>query len=226
MSGTPYHVGFLNETTGGLTQWPVLVTTGTTLGDGIIVFVCANNVSPAITNITDTQGNSYSLVTSDTNQPQWAYQAAAPIKQLTTSDTINVNWASSQASLGSVGCIGTPGCNIVDNFNNADGVSNTATVSKTPTGIGDTSLYAVVWNSAVSGTLSGGNPAYAAVANLSTTNLIYHIAGNTNASGAQAGSTALTSTPSWSCIVVNMLANPSGGLGWIGQRKAAYGQPH
>lgn len=225
MPGTPYHVGFLNETTSTLSAWPVPVTTGTAVGDGIIVFISSGNTH-TITSITDTQSNSYSLVTSDSSQAAWAYKAAAPINQLTTLDTITINWSAQTNDTGCVGCIGTPGANTVDNFNNADGVSNTATVSKTPTVSGGTSLYQANWNNTNAGTLSGGNPAYAAVANLGVTGLTTHIAGSAGISGAQAGSTALSATPSWSCIVVNLLANPSGGLGWSMQRKAAYGQPH
>ena len=224
MPGTPYHIGFLNETTSTLSAWPVPVTTGTAIGDGIIVFISSGNTH-TINSVTDTQSNSYSLVTSDSSQAAWAYKAAAPIKQLTTSDTVTVNFSATTSDTGCVGVIGTPGANTVDNFNNADGVSNTATVSKTPTVPGGTSLYQANWNNTNAGTLSGGNPAYAAVANLGVTGLTTHIAGNTGISGAQAGSTALTSTPSWSCIVVNLLANPSTGS-WASQRKAAYGQQH
>jgi hypothetical protein len=219
-----YHIGFLNESNTTLSAWPVPVTTGTSVGDGIIVLISTVANVHTINSITDTQSNVYSLVTSDSSQPAWAYKAAAPIKQLTTSDTITVNWSATVSEAGCVGCIGVPGCNTVDNFNNADGVSNTATVSKTPVGVGDTSLYMANWNNTAAGTLSGGNPAYVAVANLGVTGLTTHIAGNTLASGAQAGSTAVTSTPSWSCIVVNMLANASGTIGMQVQRRAAYGQ--
>ena len=227
MAGTPYHIAFIGENLTTLSVWPLPVTTGTSVGDGIIVFIAVPSTTPAITNVTDTQSNSYSLVTSDTSQPQYAYKAAAPIKQLTTSDTININWAATQTAAGCVCIIGTPGCQSVDNFNNSDNASNTGAVTKAPTVDGETSLYAIAWNNTNAGTLSGGNPGYAAVANVSSNGpLTYHVAGETSTVGSQTPSTALSGTPSWSCLIVNMKVNPSGIIGLNMQRKAAYGQQH
>jgi hypothetical protein len=223
VAGTPYHVGFLNQSNTTLSVWPVPVTTGTAVGDGIIVFMSSINVI-GITSVTDTQGNTYSLVDSDSNQAAWAYKAAPPIHQLTTSDTISVNWSTTNNNVGMVGCIGTPGADHVDNFTHADGVSNLCTVTITPTS-GDTCLFCGTWNSSFTATLTGGSPnAYAAIANLAVTGLKMDMSGMTGGVGSQSPLYTLGSSPSWSGIAVNMLANPSSVAGLSAQRRAAYGQ--
>jgi hypothetical protein len=219
----PYHVGFLNESNTTLSVWPIPVTTATAVGDGIVVFISSANVH-TITSVTDTQSNTYNADQVDTNQAAWSYIAAAPINQLTTSDTISVNWSGTNANVGCVGCIGTPGCNKWDNSGVADGVSNLVTVTKTPTS-GSTCLFCGTWNSAVTGALSGGSPnPYAAVANLAVTGVKTSISGMVSGVGSQSPLYTVTGTPSWSGIAVNMLLNPTAVAGSVMQRRAAYGQ--
>ena len=109
--GTPAVIGTLTSTTSS-TTYTVPITVATSTSDAISVFSASNTPSagaPSVTNVTDSKGNQYVLITQTTvNQivSEWrAFDAVA----LTTSDTVTVTFSSATTNLKDIMVVDLPG---------------------------------------------------------------------------------------------------------------------
>jgi hypothetical protein len=142
----------------------VTVTTSTTVGDGIVVCISSNG-NNSVQSVTDSAGNSYSLVTAELNAPTtidgWIYACAKSTKQLVKktptapASTVTVNFNGSAAHTVSV--IGVPGSTGIDTSAHAYGTSAAPSVTTVPLAQANETLVAMEVNGSNSGVISWSN---------------------------------------------------------------------
>jgi hypothetical protein len=142
----------------------VTVTTSTTVGDGIVVCISSNG-NNSVQSVTDSAGNSYSLVTAELNAPTtidgWIYACAKSTKQLVKktptapAGTVTANFNGSAAHTVSV--IGVPGSTGIDTSAHAYGTSAAPSVTTIPLAQANETLVAMEVNGSNSGVISWSN---------------------------------------------------------------------
>jgi trimeric autotransporter adhesin len=155
-SQQPYVIASANEASGSAT-YNVPVTTASSAGDGITVFIGVGGTSPpAITSVTDSQGQKYRQIQQSSTSPYLAAFAAPGSIALGTSDTLTVTFAASTTGGFGVVAVGTPGMRAVDVATSiTTGNSASPAVSGTPSAGGEIALAAFAWgNAAGTGTLA------------------------------------------------------------------------
>ena len=128
MPANPVVIGTLTSTT-VQNSYTVPITVATNTSDAISVFSASNTPSagaPSVTNVTDSKGNQYVLVTQTTaNQivSEWrAWDAVA----LTTSDTVTVTFGSATGNLKDIMVVDLPGVSTWPSVDSATTINNFA----------------------------------------------------------------------------------------------------
>lgn len=156
--GTPYAVGS-GSTNANQATCPIPVSQATNAGDAIAVGASSNGTTTP-SSCADTQGNSYTLVKSNTGQFKSAvFVAAGATAALSTSDTITVTYSAASTdskNAGALGCSGVKSSGYLD-----ANVINSSSGSTTPAAVtGQLSQFnelIVAWEDNAS---TGGNIAW------------------------------------------------------------------
>jgi hypothetical protein len=129
--GTPYSIG--HNTAGTPATQTIVVGTGTTAGDAIIV-LCGNSsaAGATISSVTDSKSNTYNPATTASVTVEFGHVwVALNTTALTTSDTITVTYSTTTGQKGciAVGCSGVATSSAVDQNNSAHGSSTAPSVT-------------------------------------------------------------------------------------------------
>jgi hypothetical protein len=180
VSPVPYFIGYASSsaTSNSIT---VPVQNATARGDAITVLPTAPGAYGVPVSCTDTQGNSYSLVTNENVlQPGTSVFVAQNTNQLTATDTVTVTYANSASTTRTAVIVGCPAGTVATSPGNAwltytvanFGQANTGTVTvSTPSSLsGSAVIIAVISTTAVYALLQqawtvlwSGTPSYAIV---------------------------------------------------------------
>ena len=188
------------------------VTSAAPAGSAVTVVASAASTTTA-TGVTDSKGNTYTLVQSATAAaPYQQVFQAVNVTALTTSDTITVTFGAANVQEKNIIAVATsfvPAVTPLDFSSQATGTSAAPSVAGTPTAYGDALLFIASWATAGgAGTVPDGwqIAAQANVSGQQWTGLWYSV--NVAPSGSVTASAAITSA-AWSGVLLGYKASPA-----------------
>jgi hypothetical protein len=144
---------FTNSSVTAATIYTTTLTANVPAGSVVTVVASVNSTTTPATTVTDTKGNTYTLLTSQaTVSPQQYVFQAVNVAAMSTSDTISVTFSVSNTAAKNIIAISTSGVPTVsplDFQNTATGTSTAPSVAGTPTMFGEALIFI----------LSNGTPA-------------------------------------------------------------------
>jgi hypothetical protein len=191
-------------------------TVGAAVPAGAVVTVVAscNSATVVATGVTDSKGNSYSLVQSQSSSipTMQVFESVNLATPLTITDTITIAYSATNTlgkgmiAIATVGVAAAP----LDYSAQAAGTSTAPSVSGTPTAYADTVLM-IIANSGTAGPSAVPDPwqvvGQTTAAGSQTTSLYY--SANLASSGSFAASATLPSSVGWSAVTLGYLASPA-----------------
>lgn len=227
MAAAPYLAGNHGQTTGATMVIPVSQAVPAT--DGIVSFGVASGSGMGGSGITDSKSNTYT-----TNLSTFVCcigYANLPVTALTTSDTCTISAVIGTTPKAEGVLIGLPSVTAFDAIGSwvtTGGASSPASVSVTPTAANDTILGIFGLLSPAAGLTAGGGATLLGSWEDVQTSVQIYVVYITNAPNSTQSLTLGATVTDWSGIAIayKAPASATSATGWIGQRKAAYGQPH
>jgi hypothetical protein len=188
---------------------------GTPVAQGSVITIsasCATGITA--TGVTDSKGNSYALLTSQTTLAPFhqVFHAVNIASALTATDTITVTYASASTSakaivaLATVGLLPAP----LDYSAQASGTGTAPSVSGTPTAYGDM-ILTILANGGASGPSSypDGGVILGSVSSTGTHTVSAYYSTNIASSGSFTASATLPSSVNWSAVTIGYLVSPA-----------------
>jgi hypothetical protein len=212
-AGVPAMVAQANSVTSA-SSYTVAVTVAVVDGSTVTLAATCTGATAA-TSVTDTQGNSYTLVQSETSGEQLQVFKSDNVNALTTSDHFTVNYGSSNTQAKTWMAFASSGLtsSSTDFSNKASGTSTAPSVSGTPVTVGDL-VYLVVANATGGGAPTAVNDGWYLVASFSsgTSNVLSVYVSCTASTSAITGTATITSA-AWGAVILGQKpAVPPGGF--------------